>query len=335
MKRLLPLVLVFSAFGALAQESDVKQESDAQVTFIYPLGTHGQESMDYENKFSFNLLFGLNGGVDGAEIGALVNYNDGRMKGFQLSGVGNMNWGPVDGVALSGVANLVNGTSKGALISGVGNYVNDEASGFHLSTINIARSSFTGFQGGVVNYASTANGVQLGVINYQGDNTAIPIGLVSIAKGGLFKFEAYGSEVFFANLNYKMGVERLYTVYHVGLSSYLDNSVYSFGIGFGSYLIQSERHQLMLDLTGNQVVYDNEWDSEINILGKLDLNYEFAITPKFSIMVGPSVNYYVTEVLVEGEYGTLDIPYELTVSEFDDGVGIFWIGGNLGLGLKL
>ena len=66
--------------NVFAQESDTLLTSKVQVTFAYPLGSNGLNSLNYSNNFSLNILFGLNGGVDGVEIGGLMNYNKGEVK---------------------------------------------------------------------------------------------------------------------------------------------------------------------------------------------------------------------------------------------------------------
>ena len=99
------LVLLIS-INLVAQENDSLKNRKAQVTFAYPIGSSGTSSTEYLNKFSFNILYGLNGGVNGFEMGSLLNYNKGQVKGFQLSGVSNINIGYSDGFILSGVSNI-------------------------------------------------------------------------------------------------------------------------------------------------------------------------------------------------------------------------------------
>ena len=335
MKNLTLIFLTTFTITISAQEVDNKEQKMAQVTFAYPVGSNGAQAMEYSNNFSFNILYGLNGGVNGAEIGSIFNYNKGSVSGFQLAGVGNFNTGATQGLLISGVANITQTTFSGIALSGAVNYANDSSKGAQISVLNLSTQKFTGLQLGAINYAKKVKGMQLGVINYQGTNSGYPIGIVSIAKGGLYKFELTGGEVFYTNLSYKMGVERLYTIYKVGNSSYKSKSVYSVGLGFGSQLPIGEKHRLIIDVSGNQIVYDNNWDSGLNLLNKLDLNYEFKLTPALSILAGPSLNVYVSDVKVEGEYGTLNIPYTLSTSEWSNGKTFTWVGFNAGIGVEL
>ncbi len=293
--------------------------------------------MGYSNNFSFNILYGLNGGVNGAEIGSILNYNRGEVKGFQLSGVSNINTGYSKGFLLSGVSNICMDSTTGVFVSGVLNYSEQNSKGFQLATTNFAANEFKGFQLGVFNYAKKLNGVQIGVFNYLSDGEkALPIGLFSIVKNGHYEFELTGGEVIYSNLNYKMGVERFYTIFKAGYSSYKNNPVYSFGLGFGGNISVSEKQKISVDLSCNQVVYNNNWDSgKLNFLNKTDVNYKYCVSEKFSLLIGPSFNVYLTEEKVDGEYGTLNIPHTIYTNEGTSSKLSMWLGINAGLSLKL
>jgi hypothetical protein len=328
------LIICINVF---AQENDAPLTSKVQVTFAYPLGSNGTNSLKYSNNFSLNILFGLNGGVDGAEIGGLMNYNKGEVKWVQIAGITNINEKQSRGLILSGVSNVVMDSTSGAVISGVFNYSKYRATGFELATINFAANEFSGFQLGVANYAKKLDGVQLGVVNIVGSvESGVPIGLISIVEhGGHFEFEAAAGEVLYANLNYKMGIEQFYTVFKAGYSSYKSKPVYSYGFGFGGNISLAEKHKLSIDLSANNIVYNNEWSNELNLLNKADFNYKYSLTDKLSLMAGPSFNVYITKEKVDGEYGTLNIPYTIYTNEGTDSKLFMWIGFNAGLSLKL
>ncbi|TXD71368.1 hypothetical protein [Aequorivita antarctica] len=318
--RLVSLLVLLLPINLVAQDNDSLKTKKVQVTFAYPIGSSGTNSLKYLNNFSFNILYGLNGGLNGVEIGLVLNYNRGKVKGFQLSGVSNVCADSTSGFLLSGVLNYSKGNSKG----------------FQLATVNIAANEINGFQLGVVNYAKKIKGVQLGVINILGDaEKGVPIGIFSIVKKGLYELELAGGEVIYSNLNYKMGIERFYTIYKIGYSSYKDNPVYSAGLGFGVNLPISDRQKISIDLSGNSIVFNNNWELKCNILNKADFNYKFSFSDNFSLLMGPSFNIYVTEQKVDGEYGTLDIPYSIYENEWSNGKLFMWFGLNAGLSLKL
>jgi len=334
---LLSILILLVSINLEAQVNDSLKTRKAQVTFAYPIGSSGTSSTEYLNNFSFNILYGLNGGVNGFEMGSLLNYNKGQVKGFQLSGVSNINIGYSEGFILSGVSNICMDSTSGVLISGVVNYSKQKAKGFQLSTTNIAVNQINGFQLGVFNYAKKLKGVQFGIFNYLDDGEeGLPIGIFSIVKNGHYELELTGGEVIYSNLNYKMGVERFYTIFKAGYSSYKNSPVYSFGLGFGRNISISERQKISIDLSYNQIVYNNHWHSaKLNMLNKADFNYKYSISEKISLLIGPSFNVYVTEEKIDGEFGTLNIPYTIYSNQGTSSNLFMWIGINAGLSLKL
>ncbi len=335
--KLVSILVLLVSLNCVAQEKDSLRANKAQVTFAYPIGSSGINSIDYSNNFSFNILYGLNGGVNGFELGSLVNYNKGEVKGFQLSGISNINTDKSEGLLLAGGLNICKGSTNGVLISGVLNYSKQNAKGFQLATANIAVDQFNGLQVGLFNYARKLKGVQLGFFNYLDDEEeGLPIGLFSIVKNGHYELELTGGDVIYSNLNYKMGVEKFYTILRVGYSSYKNKPVYSFGFGFGGNVSITEKQKITIDLSYNQIVFNNKCeDGKYNFLNRADFNYKYSISEKFSLLIGPSFNFYVTNEKVDGEYGTLNIPYTIYEDEGTNSKLFMWIGINAGLSLKL
>jgi hypothetical protein len=334
--RLVSLLVLLVPINLIAQNNDSLKTRKAQITFAYPIGSNGTSSLKYSNNFSFNILYGLNGGLNGVEIGSILNYNRGKVKGFQLAGVSNINTGFSNGFLLSGVSNVCRDSTAGFLLSGVLNYSKGNSKGFQLATVNIAANEMKGVQLGVVNYAKKIKGFQLGVINILRDaEKAVPIGLFSIVKKGLYEIEITGGEAIYSNLNYKMGVEKFYTIFKIGYASYKNNPVYSTGLGFGGNLSLSDKQKISIDLSCNSLVYDNDWKGKLNLLNKADFNYKHSFSNNLSLLAGPSLNVYVTKEKVEGEYGTLNIPYTISAKEWSGGKTFMWVGLNAGLSLKL
>lgn len=300
------------------------------------MGSNGKSSINNLNNFSFNLLYGLNGGVNGFEIGSVLNFNKGPVNGFQISGISNINTGKTKGFLLSGISNINMQSTSGFLLAGILNYSKKNSKGLQLSIANISSNELNGFQLGVFNYSKKLKGVQLGIVNYTSQSkNCTPIGLISIVKNGFFILELTGNEVLFSNLNYKMGVDKFYTIYKVGYSSYKSKQVYSYGLGIGSNVFISNKNKLSIDLSSNQVVFDNKWRHKLNLLNKVDVNYQNQLTDNLSFLVGPSFNVYVSKEKVDQNYGTLYVPYTLQTNEWSNGKLFTWIGFNAGLSLKL
>ena len=126
---------IFSTNTMKAQETESNAAEGAQFTFAYPLGTNGKDAISKSNKFSFNLLYGVNGGLNGLEIGGLANYNHGEVQGVQLAGLANINRENTNGFMWAGCFNLTM----------------EDARGMQLSDLNVAAGDFTGLQVGVIN----------------------------------------------------------------------------------------------------------------------------------------------------------------------------------------
>lgn len=329
-------VLVILSTSSYAQQTETRK---AQVSFLYPIGTNGTAT-NISNDYSFNMLAGVNGGVNKFEIGGLANINTGSVTGFQLAGLANVNTGYSSGFLISGIANVVTDGTSGFMLSGIGNYVEGNSSGFQLSGIaNINKGNFSGLQLGLVNAAKELKGVQFGLINYaESAENGVPIGLFSVVKkGGFRRIEFTTGETLYANLSYKMGVRRFYTIYKVGASSYKDKSVFSYGLGFGTLIDFGDKHHMSIDLTANQIVHDGDFSDKINILSRLDLNYEYALNDRFSLIAGPSLNTYVTKQKVDGSenFGTIHTPGSFYSKKGTNSSKFMWIGFNAGISMRL
>ncbi|MEM6265145.1 MAG: hypothetical protein AAGI38_21735, partial [Bacteroidota bacterium] len=101
------------AFGQLSDETQ-----PIQVTLISPLGTNGIESSHIVNQLSLNILAGVSAGVEGVEIGGLVNANRHFMKGIQIGGLVNAVGGEVEGVQIAGFSNITQGPLEAVQLAG-------------------------------------------------------------------------------------------------------------------------------------------------------------------------------------------------------------------------
>jgi len=331
------LILVVPVFARRYYSSSryYKQHRIAQVTFAYPLGSSALNSMDYSNSFSFNILYGLNGGVAGMEIGGAANYNRGHVNGLQIAGLANINDGNTNGLIISGGLNYFQKKSNGIMISGAVNYSRNTSTGLCLAPVNIAANDVGGVQVGVLNIADRLNGLQIGVVNISKINRGIPVGLVNIVKYGLYKFDITAGETVYYNFIYKMGAERSYTSYRVGYSRYNDKPVYSLGLGLGLRFDEYKNNMLSIDFSCNQVIYNGNFAGGLNLLNVLNVSDEIFISRKASIIVGPSMNVYFTDEKVNGYFGTLPVPY--TLYSFDgENTGVrIWLGFNLGFSFNI
>ena len=208
--------LLAVSFSNYAQNSDSLKHTPVQITFAYPVASNGTQSINHSNNFSLNILYGVNGGLTGLELGGLVNILDGDMVGCQIGGLSNVNQGFTKGLQLAGIYNLNQKEVTGSQIGGIANLTNSSLTGFQLSGIsNIARGKVNGAQlsgisnivtgtskgaqisgghnlstdtvtgtqiSGINNTASTGmNGFQLSLTNYAKELNGFQLGLINIA----------------------------------------------------------------------------------------------------------------------------------------------------------
>jgi len=333
MKRL--SILFFAVLAVI--NTNAQEKKAVQVAFIYPVGTAGANSVDYTNNFSFNIIGGLNGGVNGFELGSVANINKGDVNGCQISGVCNMTSGDSKGLIISGVTNLTKNQSKGVEISGVAN-VSGSHKGLQLSTINFVKDYLSGSQIGIVNYAKKGKGVQFGVVNVCSvDDDVLPIGIFSVVKNGYYAFEVSTNELFITSLSYKMGKEKLHSIFRAGIGEHNNESVFSTGFGFGSIIPVKGNHKLNMELICDALHYDWKWgDNKLNLLNQFNLNYQYQVTKHFAIKAGPSLKTFVTNQKENGEFvDVIKIPHTLFEHVGEKYKVAGWLGLNAGIVFSL
>jgi hypothetical protein len=193
----------------------------AQISFIPYIGTNRQLSGSVDNTLSLNVIAGYSGGVngfelggllnivkrnvDGSQIGGFANIVGGDTKYFQLAGFFNLNSGSVTGTQIGGFSNVVLDTLNGVQIAGFNNTLHGYMNGVQISGFsNITTQNADGIQltcfvnialkdvelgqiSGFANYCDNVNGGQI-------------TGMVNIAKGDvnwgqISGFANYGKSV--------------------------------------------------------------------------------------------------------------------------------------------
>ena len=332
MKHLITISIAALLLSAnlVAQQKEETKKSKFQISFGYPLGTHGSDT-NYSNDYSFNILYGINSGVNKFEFGSIFNYNKGNVKGFQMSGVANINKFDTKGFQMS-TANITYGNLNGVQL-GTFNLAKN-VTGSQIGVFNLAKN-VKGLQIGVFNYSKKVKGLQIGVFNYrENSDDGLSIGLLNIIKNGYYVAEVTTGEVMYANTNYKMGSKKFYTIFKLGYSSFKSKPIYSYGVGFGRVIPFSEKIAVNTELSYNKIVHDNDWSVKKNDLYKLDINYNLQLANKFSLVAGPSLNYYNTNKKVDGEFGTLKLPYTIFEKTNTNSKQFFWVGFNFGINYK-
>lgn len=118
----------------------------AQVSLLPFIGTNTSQSDDVTNNISMNLLWGVNGGVNGMEVGMGLNMIENDMNGFQVAGLGNKVNRNVTGTQFGGIFNYSGGTAKGFQAAGVVNFANDAEAAQAAGLANFVQGDVSGFQ---------------------------------------------------------------------------------------------------------------------------------------------------------------------------------------------
>lgn len=214
-KYILTLILLLTGFALIPGHSVAQddQGNDLEyrkwrITLFPPLSTNGVEAPNYTARYSINILGGYHGGLDGVEVGGLINYNKYYASGFQLAGLGNITKGELEGINLAGIGNFSGSDMTGIQFSGITNFSvgklegiqfagaanmsGGNVSGIQLSGFaNIAKKDIEGLQGsglfnasygdmsgmqlaGITNVAKESiEGLQVaGILNFAGSNVS-------------------------------------------------------------------------------------------------------------------------------------------------------------------
>lgn len=157
----------------------------AQVSVWPAIGTNAGYSEEITNKLSFNVFWGMNGGVDGVEVGGFVNSIKNDVEGVQAAGLGNVVQGNVTGSQIGGLFNKVGGTTVGVQVGGLFNISHETSAIQGAGLANIVKGDFGGVQvGGLFNIVTgSSSGTQaagLFNITHEDGNTQLS-GLFNIA----------------------------------------------------------------------------------------------------------------------------------------------------------
>ena len=365
MKNLIIILAVLIGMKVGAQ--DTLQKRPLQFTFIPPIGTNGVESSKYINNFSFNMLGGYNGAVDGFELGSFINVNKQYIKGLQIGGFANLNGGYVNGFQLAGFTNVagdsVNGfqlsgflnisgdKTSGAQIAGFTNVSADSMEGFQLSGFvntvvgdikgtqvtgfaNVATGAVDGVQvAGFLNVARKVKGTQIAFINIADSVEGASIGFLSLVRNGYHTLELNVTESFFTTAALKIGTERFYNIFTAGIQPATDFR-WAVGYGVGTFIPFSNRLSTNFDLTLYHINEKGFWTVSVNEYAKLNANLNIKLAEHLTLTAGPSLNLMFSEYHYpnDAELGSKFPPYHFYDHTNDWGYNIkMWAGANVGI----
>lgn len=308
MKKKIFSVILFcvTALSAVAQNDNKL----FHLSFISPFGTNGTRSHLVTNNISFNILGGHSYGNTAFELGGLYNANIYLTKGVQFAGILNFSGHSYNAVQFAGVTNISTQGVSGAQIGGAVNVaynattqisgvinVAKRIEGVQVAGIgNIASGDVKTQIGTVFNSAKRVKGVQIGLFNYADSCDGVQIGLINIVKnGGKHEFEVAFSEALNTTISFKLGTDKLYTIFSGGVS-YLNNPIeYAYGVGFGTHQNWGKRWGSQVEIIGYQLTEEGKFRGGLDLLTRLKFTVSKQIANHFKVFAGPVLNMTISD----------------------------------------
>ncbi|MFN8711895.1 MAG: STN and carboxypeptidase regulatory-like domain-containing protein [Bacteroidota bacterium] len=271
---------------ALDSMEGVQLSGAVNIVNGYMLGVQGSGAVN-----------GVIGNMYGLQVGGTGNAVTGDIRGFQAGGWGNYAKN-CRGLQIAGGMNCVKDTVSIMQLAGALNYA-DVNTGLQLSGIvNITENSCRGMQiSGLYNYAGTLNGSQIGVINQcENYESGLILGFMSFVKNGVHQLEVSGDENVFLSAAFKTGIPRFYNIISAGRSFKNDQFIWSVGYGAGTRfnLNQKKTFRISIDYLIQHVNYES-WSNYNSDWHQLKPMAEWAPSPKFSVAIGPTLNWYINQ----------------------------------------
>jgi len=316
-----PIRVEMSGLGKLLLSSKLKIQSinlhkyfiqqPFQLSLVPGLGTQGILSPQITNKLSLNIIGGYTAGLNGLELGGVINIDKGKVQGLQAVGIANVVGGSVKGVQLAGSHNIVLDSVRGLQAAGIGNFNKGKLKGIQLAgimnkvadsvegmqaagIINIAKRQVKGLQlAGIINKTPKLKGVQIGLVNIADTSEGYGIGLINIVKHGMHEISIFTDEVAPLNIAYRSGNDKLYTILLAGYNPSNDRRSYLYGFGLGHRFHLGKTLSLNPELTNEQLIVDG-WSNYkySNFISKFNLDLRVRLGKYFSLSGGPSLAIY-------------------------------------------
>ncbi len=290
-----------------------------QFTFLFPpLSTNGAGNSRIINDVSLNLFLGVSGGVEAFEAAGFINVDQYYMNGVQVAGFGNtvggavsgaqlagfynVNGGPVQGFQGAGFVNVAGATKKAAQVAGFGNVAGGGKTHFQgAGFFNVAEEVNGAQLAGFLNVAGKVKGFQgAGFLNICDSIDGVPLAFISVVrKNGYRRIGFTASEVQYASLSLKMGVNRLYTIYSFG-KPFGPGSRWMYGAGLGTEMELSEKMMLNIEGTVQQELWVGNQASpyflhmdRLNLYNSIKFLFGWNLDNKLDLHIGPTFNVSV------------------------------------------
>jgi hypothetical protein len=280
----------------------------------------------------------VNDTLHGVQLGGVWNAATTAYALNQSAGVANVTWFGNVKSQFAGVVNIAD-TISGVQASGVLNVTRD-IKGAQLAGVFSNARTVNGVQiSGVLNRVHKIEGVQIGLINYADSLSGVQIGLINYAKyGGYNVVELSANELNTINMAYKSGTRKFYTAFTAGITPKSNGNVWTHGFGIGTMFKATNWSDVNLETmyrhvnVGSYSDFFQEWV-------QLGLHWNIHLNNRLELTVGPTYNALFmdkSERLFESNRAKI-FPSFISRTEYinDNSVTETWVGGSLGLRIKL
>ncbi len=228
--------------------------------------------------------------------------------------------------------------AHGAQFAGLVNQNGGHMNGGQFAALFNHSESIFGTQVALVNHTNQLTGSQIGLINVADSaKNGVPIGFMSFVKNGYKSVDLGANEVLYGQLGFRTGVNAFYNIIVAGSNFMPDDYIWSFGYGIGSRVPWGKNNAVELEVIAYHMNEGSNFTNELNLLSRFNSNISIGLGERLSIYMGPSFNFYITEVydFENGQIGT-DFGFEaIDEGKFEDIVDDYywkyWVGANFGI----
>jgi len=286
-------------------------------------------------------FFNVNGtDLQGFQGAGFVNVAGTKVKGAQIAGFVNVAGDTLEGFQGAGFINVAGAANKAVQTAGFGNVIGGGITHFQgAGFFNVAEEVQGAQVAGFLNVAGNVKGAQVaGFLNICDSIDGVPLAFISVVKkNGYRKIGFTASEVQYANLSYKMGVKKLYTIYSFG-KPMGPMSRWMFGGGLGTEFDLTEKMMLNIEGTVHQELWIGSTGSpyflyidRLNLYNSLKFLFGWNMDEKVALHIGPTFNVSVTDSNPDmGQMAWSEIPpysfYNHTSNNYEQTNVQMWVG---------
>ena len=157
--------------------------------------------------------------------------------------------------------------------------------------------------------------------------------VLNLVRKGYNKVELYSNDVLYYGVRLKFGTQRFYNMIIFGSQGFQTGDPWGYGYGLGSFFSFGKKMGMSIDLLGCDIQNDETWMDQLNIMGRLEFNFNYQITDWLSLFGGPSINglFMDADQYSQNEYLQTLAPWVHFEHTQDERIVQGWFGLNGGI----